>query len=73
MNPIYVEYVEVNTVLYFFLAVRKVAGGHKMVSEGHIKIMAGWEMFEEAVAVAGAGDLPQLFRGLKGMTTPHHH
>ena len=33
-------------------------------------IAEGWEMFEEAVEAAGTGDLPQLLRSLRGMTTP---
>ena len=45
-----------------FLAVRTVAAGHRMIAEG-------WEMFEEAVEAAGTGDLPQLLRSLRGMTT----
>ena len=43
--------------------IRTVAAGHKMVAEG-------WALFEEAVSGAGEGDLPQLLRSLKGMTTP---
>ena len=39
------------------------ATGHKMIAEG-------WGMFEEAVSAAGEGDLPQLLRSLRGMTTP---
>ena len=45
-----------------FLAVRTVAAGHRMIVEG-------WEMFEEVVEAAGTGDLPQLLRSLRGMTT----
>ena len=41
-----------------------------MLAEGHKNIAAGWDMFEEAVGVAGTGDLPQLLRGLKEMITP---
>ena len=33
-------------------------------------IAEGWEMFEEAMEAAGTGDLPQLLRLLRGMTTP---
>ena len=39
------------------------AAGHRMIAEG-------WGMFEEAVSAAGEGDLPQLLRSLRGMTTP---
>ena len=44
-----------------FLAVRTVAAGHRMITEG-------WEMFKEAVEEAGTGDLPQLLRSLSWMT-----
>ena len=30
----------------------------------------GWAQFEEAIKGAGEGDLPQLLRHLRGMTTP---
>ena len=50
-----------NSVPYL-LAVRTVATGHRMIAEG-------WEMFEEVVDAAGTGDLPQLLRSLRGMTT----
>ena len=30
----------------------------------------GWRLFEEAVASVGAGDLPQLLRSVRSMTTP---
>ena len=43
--------------------VRTVAIGHKMVGKG-------WELFEEVVKDAGAGDLPQLLRSIHTMTTP---
>ena len=33
-------------------------------------IADGWGMFEEAVNEAGAGDLPQLLRSVRSMTTP---
>ena len=43
-----------NSVPYLiFLAVRTVAAGHRMITDG-------WEMFEEAIEEAGTGDLPQL-------------
>ena len=32
-------------------------------------IAEGWEMFKEVVEAAGTGDLPQLLRLLRGMTT----
>ena len=41
---------------------RTVAAGHRMITEG-------WEMFEEAMEAAGTGDLPQLLRSLRGITT----
>ena len=59
---LYVERVE---TMYFTCipAVRTLAAGHKMIAEG-------WQLFDEAVEDAGAGDLPQLLRSIKGMTTP---
>ena len=33
-------------------------------------VAEGWALFEEAVSSAGDGDLPQLLRLLRGMTTP---
>ena len=30
----------------------------------------GWRLFEEAVESVGAGDLPQLLRSIRSMTTP---
>ena len=44
-------------------AVRTVAAGHRMIADG-------WGMFKEAVNQAGAGDLPQLLRSIRSMTTP---
>ena len=55
-----------NSVPYLFLAVRTVAAGHRMIADG-------WAMFEEVVEAAGTGDLPQLFRLLRGWWCPHHH
>ena len=52
-----------SNILYLLLAVRIVAAGHKMVSDG-------WNLFEEACAEAGPGELPQLLRSLKGAVTP---
>ena len=51
-----------NSVPYL-LAVRTVAAGHRMIAEG-------CQMFEEVVEAAGTGDLSQLLRSLRGMTTP---
>ena len=51
---------------YFILyisAVRTVSAGHRMVAEG-------WAAFENPCAEAGPGELLQLLRSLKGMTTP---
>ena len=39
------------------------AAGHRMIADD-------WGMFEEAVNQAGAGDLPQLLRSIRSMTTP---
>ena len=47
----------------FILAIRTVAAGHRMIADG-------WGMFEEAITEAGAGDLPQLLRSVRSMTTP---
>ena len=52
-----------NTVLTLFSAIRTVAEGHQMVADG-------WKLFEEAVESVGAGDLPQLLRSVRSMTTP---
>ena len=41
-----------------------------MVSEGHRMVAEGWRLFEEAVGSVGAGDLPQLLRSVRSMTTP---
>ena len=41
-----------------------------MVSEANKTIADGWRIFEEACENAGQGDLPQLLRSLKGMSTP---
>ena len=52
------------TVYFTFIsAVRTVKAGHQMVAQG-------WNLFEEVVKDAGAGDLPQLLRYIKTMTTP---
>ena len=51
------------TVLTLFSAVRTVAEGHQMIVDG-------WRLFKEAVASVGAGDLPQLLRAVRTMTTP---
>ena len=48
---------------YVFSAVRKVAEGHRLVSEG-------WTLFERTCEEVGPGELPQLLRQLKGATTP---
>ena len=37
---------------------------------GHQMVAQGWVLFEEVVKDAGAGDLPQLLRSIKTMTTP---
>ena len=41
-----------------------------MVASGHRMVADGWAMFEEAIEGAGEGDLPQLLRHLRGVTTP---
>ena len=41
-----------------------------MVSAGLKTVTNGWKLFEEAVEVAEAGDLPQVLHSIKGMTTP---
>ena len=40
------------------------------MSEGNKTIADRWHLFEEACESAGPGDLPQLLRSLKGMSTP---
>ena len=42
---------------------RTVKAGHQMVAQG-------WDLFEESVKDAGVGDLPQLLRSIKMVTTP---
>ena len=37
---------------------------------GHRMVVDGWALFEEAIEVAGEGDLPQLLHHLRGVTTP---
>ena len=44
----------------FVVAMRKVAAGHMMISEGHKTVAEGWRMFEEMVDKSMPGDLPQL-------------
>ena len=64
IHCMYVEKVKMYfKCIYCSVAVRSVAAGHKMIAEG-------WEMFEVAVDEVRAGELPQLLRSLKGMTTP---
>ena len=46
-----------------FADVRNVDTGHRMVEDG-------WKMFEEVVSEGRVGELPQLLRSLRGMTTP---
>ena len=41
-----------------------------MVAEGEKMIAEGWAMFEEAVAQAGMGELPQLLRSIRMSVTP---
>ena len=41
-----------------------------MLAEVHKSVAEGWALFEEACQEAGPGDLPQLLRSLRGMTTP---
>ena len=65
---IYVEHVEL--IIFFIVAVRKVAVDHKLVTQGNAAVAEGWQLFEEAVEDAGPGDLPNLLRQLKGKTMP---
>ena len=57
-------------MIFLVVAVRKVAAGHKLVTQGHTAVAEGWQLFEEAVEEAGHGDLPNVLRQLKGKTTP---
>ena len=50
-------------VLLYVAAIRTVAAGHKMISDG-------WNMFEKTCLEVGTGELPQLLRSLKLTTTP---
>ena len=66
-----VKHVELNVFwVNFVLAVRKVAAGHTMISEGHKTVAEGWRMFEEAVNKSMPRDLPQLLWQLKEKTMP---
>ena len=49
--------------IHAFSAVRTVAAGHRMVTEG-------WTLFEKTCEEVGPGELPQLLRQLKSATTP---
>ena len=49
--------------IHAFSAVRIVAAGHRMVTEG-------WTLFEKTCEEVGPGELPQLLRQLKSATTP---
>ena len=49
--------------IHAFSAVHKVAAGHRMVTEG-------WTLFECMCEEVGPGELPQLLRQLKSVTTP---
>ena len=52
----------------FVVAVRKVAAGHTMISDGHKTVAEGWRMFEGAFDESMSGDLPQLLQQLKEKT-----
>ena len=49
--------------IHAFSAVRMVAAGHRMVTEG-------WTLFEKTCEEVGPGELPQLLRQLKSAMTP---
>ena len=57
------QYSGILQYLLNFAAIRTVPEGHQMVADG-------WRLFEEAIASMGAGDLPQLLRNVRTMTTP---
>ena len=50
-------------LIHAFSAVRTVAAGHRMVTEG-------WTLFEHTCEEVGPGELPQLLRQLKSAMTP---
>ena len=50
-------------LIHAFSAIRMVAAGHRMVTEG-------WTLFERTCEEVGPGELPQLLRQLKSGTTP---
>ena len=52
----------VELMIFFIVAVRKVAAGHKLVTQGHAAVAEGWQLFEEAVEEAGPGTC-QTFGG----------
>ena len=49
--------------IHAFSAMHTVAAGHRMVTEG-------WTLFERTCEEVGPGELPQLLRQLKSVTTP---
>ena len=49
-------------VLLYVAAIRSVAAGHKIISDG-------WAMFEQTCLEVGTWELPQLLRSLKMTTT----
>ena len=66
MNGIMLEVskeIKYKHVLLYVAAIRTVAAGHKMISDG-------WNMFEKTCLEVGTGELPQLLRSLKLTTTP---
>ena len=56
-------------MIFLVVAVRKVAAGYKLVTQGHAAVPEGWQLYEEAVEEAGPSDLPNLLQQLKGKTT----
>ena len=50
-------------ILLYVAAIRTVAAGHKMISDG-------WIMFKKTCLEVGTGELPQLLRSLKLTTIP---
>ena len=56
---------------FLLVAVRKVATGYKLVTQGHAVVAEGWQLFEEAVEEAGPSDLPQPSEATKGEDNPN--
>ena len=57
-------------ILFEIVAIRTVKAGQQMVAEGEKLVAEGWALYEEVIAEAGTGDLPQLLRSVRSSLTP---